>query len=122
MVPARHLGHVQLSEASRFTRAWERQATLRRRTGDVTVLTDYRLHDRLHDRLHVGKGEDILEDAARAYLHDRLNGKDTLLMTGTEARAAELSRRVREDLIRWGIVSDGPVVRLRDGAHASVGD
>jgi hypothetical protein len=115
---ARHLGHVQLSEASRFTRAWERQATLRLRDGDVTVLTDYRLHD----RLHVGTGEDILEDAARAYLHDRLNGKDTLLMTGTEARAAELSRRIREDLIRWGIVSDGPVIRLRDGAHASTGD
>ena len=115
---ARHLGHVQLSEASRFTHAWERQATLRLRDGDVTVLTDYRQHD----RLHVGKGEDMLEDAARAYLHDRLNGKDTLLITGTEARAAELSRRVREDLIRWGIVSDGPIIRLRDGAHASAGD
>jgi hypothetical protein len=115
---ARHLGHVQLSEASRFTYAWERQATLRLRDGDVTVLTDYRLHD----RLHVGKGEDMLEDAARAYLHDRLNGKETLLITGTDARAAELSRRAREDLIRWGIVSDGPTVWLRDGVHASAGD
>ena len=114
----RHLGHVQLGEASRFRHGWERQATLRLRDGDVTVLTDYRLHD----RLHVGYGEDIMDDAARAYLHDRLAGKDTLLMTGTEARAAELSRRVREDLIRWGIVSDGPTVRLRDGAQASAGD
>ena len=109
----RHLGYVQLSEASRFRHGWERQATLRLRDGDVTVLTDYRLHD----RLHVGPGEDMLEDAARAYLHDRLAGKDTLLMAGTEAMAAELSRRVREDLIRWGIVSDGPAVRLRDGAR-----
>jgi AAA domain/TrwC relaxase len=115
---ARHLGYVQLSEASRFRHGWERQATLRLRDGDVTVLTDYRLHD----RLHVGPGEDMLEDAARAYLHDRLAGKDTLLMAGTEAMAAELSRRVREDLIRWGIVSDGPAVRLRDGAQASAGD
>ena len=105
----RHLGHVQLSEASRFRHGWERQATLRLRDGDVTVLTDYRLHD----RLHVGPGEDMLEDAARAYLHDRLAGKDTLLMAATEARAAELSRRVREDLIRWGIVKSGPVIRLR---------
>ena len=115
---ARHLGYVQLSEASRFRHGWERQATLRLRDGDVTVLTDYRLHD----RLHVGPGEDMLEDAARAYLHDRLAGKDTLLMAGTEALAAELSRRVREDLIRWGIVSDGPAIRLRDGARASAGD
>ena len=114
----RHLGHVQLSEASRFRHGWERQATLRLRDGDVTVLTDYRLHD----RLRVGSGKEMLEDAARAYLHDRLAGKDTLLMAGTDARAAELARRVREDLIRWGIVSDGPVVRLRDGAQASTGD
>ena len=109
---------MQLSEASRFRHGWERQATLRLRDGDVTVLTDYRLHD----RLHIGPGEDMLEDAARAYLHDRLAGRDTLLMAGTEARAAELSRRVREDLIRWGIVSDGPAPRLRDGSQASAGD
>jgi TrwC relaxase/AAA domain len=114
----RRLGYVQLSEASRFRHDWERQATLRLRDGDVTVLTDYRLHD----RLHVGPGEEMMEDAARAYLHDRLAGKDTLLMAGTEALATELSRRVREDLIRWSIVSDGPAVRLRDGAQASVGD
>jgi hypothetical protein len=115
---AGHLGHVQLSEASRFRHGWERQATLRLRDGDVTVLTDYRLHD----RLHVGPGEEMLEDAARAYLHDRLAGNDTLLMAGTEAMAAELSRRVREDLVRWDAVSDGPAVRLRDGAQASAGD
>jgi hypothetical protein len=109
---------VSRLQIRRFTHGWERQATLRLRDGDVTVLTDYRLHD----RLHVGPGEDMLEDAARAYLHDRLAGKDTLLMAGTEARASELSRRVREDLIRWGIVSDGPAVRLRDGSPASAGD
>jgi hypothetical protein len=114
----RHLGHVQLGEASRFRHGWERQATLRLRDGDVTVLTDYRLHD----RLYVGYGEDIMDDAVRAYLHDRLAGRDTLLMTGTEARAAELSRRVREDLMRWGLVDGGPVIRLRDGARASAGD
>jgi hypothetical protein len=115
---ARHLGYVQLSEASRFAHAWEREATLRLRDGDVTVLADYREHD----RLHAGVGEDIVEDAARAYLHARLNGKDALLMAGTDAMAAELSRRVRCDLLHWGLVSDGPVVRLRDGAQASAGD
>jgi hypothetical protein len=56
-----------------------------------------------------------VEDAARAYLHDRLNGQHTMLMTGTDAMAAELARRVRGDLIAWGVVSDGPVVALRDG-------
>jgi TrwC relaxase/AAA domain len=115
---ARTLGHVQLSEAGRFRRAWESEASLRLREGDVTVLAEYREHG----RLHVGHAEDILEDAARGYLHDRLNGQDTLLMAGTDAMAAELARRVRGDLISWGIVSDRSAVALRDGAHASAGD
>ena len=115
---ARTLGHVQLSEAGRFRHAWESEALLRLRDGDVTVLTEYREHG----RLHAGQAEETLEDAARAYLRDRLNGQDTLLMAGTDAMAAELARRVRDDLIAWGIVSDGPAVTLRDGAQASAGD
>ncbi|HEY3954613.1 MAG TPA: MobF family relaxase [Streptosporangiaceae bacterium] len=115
---ARRLGHVQLTHAGRFTHEWEQDATLRLRDGDVTVLADYTQHD----RLHAGPAEQILEDATRAYLHDRLTGKDTLLMAGSDNMAAELSRRVRDDLIHWGIVSDGPTVYLRNGAHASTGD
>ena len=115
---ARRLGHVQLSEASRFRHAWEREATLRLRQGDATVLTGYRQHG----RLHAGYADEILEDAARAYLHDKLNGNDTLLMAGTEELAAELSRRVRDDLIQWGVVDGGPSVRLMNGSRASAGD
>jgi hypothetical protein len=115
----RRLGHVELSEATRFRQAWEREATLRLRQGDITVLADYCEHD----RLHAGGAEQITEDAARAYLHDRLSGKDTLLMCGSEAMAAELSRRIRDDLIHWGLV-DGhrPAVTLMNGYQASAGD
>ena len=41
---ARRNGHVQLSEASRFTQPWEREATLRLRQGNVTVFADYAQH------------------------------------------------------------------------------
>jgi TrwC relaxase/AAA domain len=115
---AHRLGHVQLSEPGRFRHAWEGEASQRLRDGDVTALAAYREHG----RLYAGYAEDVLEDAARAYLHDWLNGKDALLMAATEGLAAELARRVRGDLIRWGLVSDGPTVRLRDGARASAGD
>ncbi len=115
---ARVLGHVQLSEAGRFRHGWEAEASLRLRDGDVTVLTGYREHG----RLHAGHAEDILEDAARAYLHDRLSGQHTVLMAGTDVMAAELARRVRGDLMSWGLVSGGPAVGLRDGARASAGD
>ena len=44
-------------------------------------------------------------------------------MCGSEALAAELSRRVRDDLIHWGIVDgDGPAVTLMNGYQASAGD
>jgi hypothetical protein len=35
----RYLGHVELSDPSRLTQTWERQATLRLRLDDITVLT-----------------------------------------------------------------------------------
>ena len=41
MLLARRLGWVQLAEPQRFTHAWERDATLRLRAGDVTVLAEY---------------------------------------------------------------------------------
>jgi hypothetical protein len=115
---AHRLGHVQLTEAWRFTQPWEREATTRLRDGDVTVLEEYRQHD----RLHAGPAEHILEDAAHAYLHDHLSGKDTLLMAATDAMAAELARRVRDDLIYWGHVEPGPAVGLMNGYRASTGD
>jgi conjugative relaxase-like TrwC/TraI family protein len=115
----RHLGHVELSEATRFRQAWEREATLRLRQGDITVLADYREHD----RLHAATAEQAADEAARAYVHDRLSGRDTLLMCGSEALAAELSRRIRDDLIHWGIVDGhGPAVTLMNGYQASAGD
>ena len=39
-----------------------------------------------------------------------------------EEQARELSRRARDDLIRYGIVSPGPPLRLAGGAQASAGD
>ena len=41
MLLARRQGYVQLAEPQRFTHAWERDATLRLRAGDVTVLAEY---------------------------------------------------------------------------------
>jgi hypothetical protein len=44
-------------------------------------------------------------------------------MAATEERAADLSRRVRDDLIHWGIVDgEGTSIGLRRGYRASRGD
>ena len=43
-------------------------------------------------------------------------------MAADHALRRELSRRIRDDLIRLGIVAAGPAVRIADGAVASAGD
>ena len=55
MLLARRLGWVQLAEPQRFTHAWERDATLRLRAGDVTVLAEYEAA-RAAARRHAGGG------------------------------------------------------------------
>ena len=112
------LGYVRLTEPVRFQAAWEQDASLRLREGDTSVLAEY---DR-HGRIRGGEPEQMMDAAAAAYLALTLDGTDTLLMAADHALRRELSRRVREDLIRLGVVVPGPAVRIADGATASAGD
>jgi ATP-dependent exoDNAse (exonuclease V) alpha subunit len=115
---ARRQGYVQLAEPQRFASAWERDATLRLRAGDVTVLAEYEEHGRLRG----GTPDQAMEQAYRGWLADYLAGKDTLLLARTEDQARELCRRARDDLVRYRIVSAGPRLILRAGEQASAGD
>jgi hypothetical protein len=64
----------------------------------------------------------MMDAAAAAYVALTLDGTDTLLMAADHALRRELSRRIRDDLIRLGIVQPGPAVRVADGTTASPGD
>ena len=112
------LGYAQLTEPVRFRAAWEQAASLRLRAGDTSVLAEYDQHGRIRG----GEPEQMMDAAAAAYLALTLDGTDTLLMAADHALRRELSRRVREDLIRLGVVAPGPAVRIADGAAASPGD
>ena len=112
------LGFVQLAEPVRFRAAWEQAASLRLRAGDTTVLAEYDQHARIRG----GEPEQMMDAAAAHYLALTLNGTDVLLMAADHALRRELSRRIRDDLIRLGIVAAGPAVRIADGAVASPGD
>ena len=118
MMLARQLGYVQLAEPVRFRHEWERTASLRLRAGDTSVLADYDEHGRIRG----GSPEQMMEQAYRGWLADHLEGKDALLLARTEDQARELSRRARDDLIRYGHVSAGATVPLLEGAKASRGD
>jgi conjugative relaxase-like TrwC/TraI family protein len=112
------LGYVQLAEPVRFRAAWERDATLRLRAGDVSILAAYDQHARIRG----GDPEQMMDAAAAAYVALTMDGTDTLLMAADHSLRRELSRRIRDDLVRLGAVQPRPAVRIADGAMASRGD
>ncbi len=115
---ARENGYIQLAEPVRFEHEWERSASLRLRAGDASVLGEYDARGRIRG----GDPEQVMDDAVRAAVAERLAGQDVLLVAADRERCRELARRVRDDLIHLGLVEDGPAVRLAEGAEASRGD
>jgi hypothetical protein len=115
---ADRLGYVQLAEPVRFTAAWERGASLRLRAGDATALDEYNQHGRIRG----APPDQAMAKAARTYVASYLDGRDVLLMAADWARCRELSARIREDLLHFGLVDGRRSIRIADGAQASVGD
>lgn len=110
--------YAQLAEPVRFRHEWEREASLRLRDGDKTVIDSYDQQG----RIHAGAYEDMLDAARQAYVAGYGAGQDMLLMARDHATVRELSRRIRADLQHLGYVDDGREVELREGERASVGD
>jgi conjugative relaxase-like TrwC/TraI family protein len=109
----------ELSEARRFTHAWERDASLRLRDGDESVLGEYHKHGRLID---AGTIEQAQRSAARAWLGDTLAGKRSLVVVDTNEQADRLSAQVRTELVRLGHVHEDGVPLGLQGTMAGVGD
>jgi hypothetical protein len=118
MLLADRLGYVQLAEPVRFTAKWERAASLRLRSGDVTALDDYDQHGRIRG----APPDQAIDEAVGAYVASYLTGRNVLLMAADWARCRELSQRIRDDLIHLGLVDPGRTIRIANGAEASAGD
>ncbi|WP_103384097.1 MobF family relaxase [Pseudonocardia dioxanivorans] len=93
-------GAYELDAVRRFSADWEKQASIRLRAGDTSVIGEY--EDR--GRLRGGTVEQMQDAAVRGYLADTLDGLDSLLIVGTNFEAAELSGVVREQLVALGRV------------------
>jgi TrwC relaxase/AAA domain len=115
---ARKQGYLQLAEPVRFTRRWERDATLRLRAGDTTIADAYDEQGRIIG----GTPEETTEKAAQMTATLLADGQDVILMARAGEHVRELSRRVRDELIRLGLVDRGRMVSLAEGARASVHD
>jgi ATP-dependent exoDNAse (exonuclease V) alpha subunit len=114
---ARELGAAELHEVLRFGAQWERAASLRLRHAHREVFAAYDTHGRIRH----GHQEAAYARAAGEYLADYLAGKDTLLLAGTNAEAAELARIVQSKLAAAGKVGESRI-ELADGNHAGTGD
>jgi conjugative relaxase-like TrwC/TraI family protein len=114
---ARELGAIELHQVLRFGAEWERAASLRLRYAHREVYAAYDTHGRIRH----GDQEAAYSRAAGEYLADFLAGKDTLLLAGTNAEAAELARIVQSKLAAGGQI--GPSrIELADGNHAGTSD
>ncbi|NWJ69603.1 relaxase domain-containing protein [Pseudonocardia sp. ICBG1122] len=114
-------GAYELREVHRFRSEWEREASLQLRAGDPAAFDAY--NDR--GRVHAGTWEEMQALAAERYLSDVLDGKDTLLITGTNEGAGELSASIRDRLIELGRVEEAPVAYVRGAKgkqEVSIGD
>jgi conjugative relaxase-like TrwC/TraI family protein len=111
-------GYYQLSTVQRFDQDWERAASLRLRAGDADVLTDYDQHGRILD----GTREQMTDAAYQRWLADHLSGKTSLLLATTNAQAAELARRARDELAALGLVATDDLAGLADGNMVGAGD
>ncbi|WP_219417705.1 MobF family relaxase [Pseudonocardia nigra] len=112
----------ELAEVRRFTEGWEASASLRLRDGDTAVAAEYAKHGRLVD---AGTAEQAEQAAARAWLADTIDGRDALLVVGSNAAAARVSNQLRADLVRLGRVAETGVPLEApgwEGSVAGVGD
>jgi hypothetical protein len=114
---AKEVPAAELHEVRRFDAAWEREASVRLRDGDVAAVAVY---DR-HGRIRGADTEAAFERAAAMWVADHLRDKDVLLLAGSNAEAADLARRVQARLARLGRVGR-PQAALSDGNHAGIGD
>jgi AAA domain len=114
---ASEIGTAELHEVRRFASPWEADASLQLRRGDKTARAAYDTHG----RIRAGHREAMHDKAAMGFLADFLQGKESVLIAGSNAEAAKLARRVQDKLIGAGRVQQ-PQLELADGNRAGVGD
>ncbi|MEQ3552582.1 MobF family relaxase [Pseudonocardia nematodicida] len=115
----RHAASVaELGVVHRFEESWERAASLLVRAGDTAAVAEYLTRGRLRS----GTLEQMQAQAGQAWLADTVAGKRSLLIVGTNDQAAELSRELRQQLLRLGRVGERPVGEIHRGQKVSVGD
>lgn len=107
----------ELTTVQRFTQPWERDASLRLRAGDTSVIADYLERGRISD----GDRDDMVEALYQAWRVDTVSGVDSLMIAADNDTVHELNTRAQEALTHAGQVSTQRI-RAADGYTVGVGD
>jgi ATP-dependent exoDNAse (exonuclease V) alpha subunit len=91
-------GAVELDQVHRFRRHWERQASLRLRAGDSSVVTEYEQRGRLHG----GTLEQMEGNIITAWREARGRGETVALMASSTDTTARLNRLAQHTRITAG--------------------
>jgi len=91
-------GAIELDQVHRFTNQWEREASLRLRSGDPGVLVEY---DR-QGRLHNGTRHDMETSILDAWSQARSRGESVALMANTIDTVTRLNQAAQQARIRNG--------------------
>ena len=104
-------GGIELDQVHRFRHHWERQASLRLRTGDPNVLAEYETRERLHGGTH----EQMETEVISAWQQARRRGETVALMANNTDTVAQLNRLAQHTRIRIGELDlKAPSMRISD--------
>jgi conjugative relaxase-like TrwC/TraI family protein len=109
---------AELTEVHRFSHAWEKDASLRLRRGDVEVIAAYAREDRIRE----GGTDQMLDAAYQSWRTDQDRGKASILVAESAHVVRALNERARAERLLLDGLDDKAEITLADGVRVSVGD
>ena len=103
-------GAVELDQVHRFDHRWESEASLRLRTGDPGVLTEYHRYGRIHD----GPLETLETEILTAWKEARDRGETVALTANTTETVDRLNTLAQATRIEAGELNPGGGLRVGD--------
>jgi conjugative relaxase-like TrwC/TraI family protein len=91
-------GAVELDQVHRFQHAWEREASLRLRTGDHKALVEYDKHGRIHGGTQTTMESELID----AWKTARHHGQSVALMANTTDTVTRLNQLAQQSRIMTG--------------------
>ncbi|WP_284990643.1 MobF family relaxase [Arthrobacter sp. efr-133-TYG-120] len=109
---------VRLSTIWRFEQEWERDASLKLRSGNIEAMAAYDQHDRIQHGTYLN----MVDRAYGNWQADMRAGKSSILIAADNDTVSMLNERAQADLVLQGVVDAEQTVLLSDGLKAGQGD